>query len=159
MKSSKINLMLSGLIFLCSVTAYSMTENVSQSDSDAARISMLEKALAPQKLDEVANLFAKANKQRNGAVQFMLFSDQLKKKYKDNWPYWVSGTSSPWITSYKIKKMAESKNSWEFEITYQWATADGPFNPPLVQTIVVAPVPKNMNSSQKFWIMEFNEKP
>ncbi|KTC82275.1 hypothetical protein Lche_0539 [Legionella cherrii] len=158
MNITKMNFMLSGLMILFSVSAQSMTENVSPSDSDAARISMLEKALAPQKLDGVANLFAKANKQRNGAVQYMLFSDQLKKKFKDQWPYWVSGVSSPWITSYKIKKMAQGKNSWKFEITYQWATADGPFNPPLVQTIVVAPVPKNINSSQKFWITEFKEK-
>lgn len=145
-------------MILFSVNAQSMTENGAPSDSDAARIAMLEKALAPQRLDGVADLFAKANKQRNGAVQFMLFSDQLKKKFKDQWPYWVSGVSSPWITSYKIKKMAQGKNSWKFEITYQWATADGPFNPPLVQTIVVVPVPKNINSSQKFWITEFNEK-
>ncbi|PWY57613.1 hypothetical protein DGG96_00505 [Legionella qingyii] len=149
--------LISGLMIMFSVTASSMTEHVSQVESDAARISMLEKALAPQKLDEVATLFAKANKERNGAVQFMLFSDQLKEKFKDRWPYWVSGVSSPWITSYEIKKVVQSKNAWKFKITYQWATADGPFNPPMVQTIVVTPVPKNINASQKFWITEFNE--
>ncbi|HHF7368168.1 TPA: hypothetical protein ACPSKY_003319 [Legionella bozemanae] len=158
MKTSKMYLILSGLMLFCSVTAQSMTENVSQSESDAARISMLEKALAPQKLDEVATLFAKANKERNGAVQFMLFSDQLKNKFKDSWPSWVSGVSSPWITAYEIKKTAQGKNSWKFKITYQWATASGPFNPSLVHTIVVTPVPKNINSSQKFWITSFNEQ-
>lgn len=150
--------LISGLMILFSVSASSMTENVSQAESDAARISMLEKALSPQKLDEVAPLFAKANKERNGAVQFMLFSEQLKNKFKDRWPYWVSGVSSPWITSFEIKKVVQSKNSWKFKITYQWATADGPFNPPMVQTIVVTPVPKNINASQKFWITEFNEQ-
>ncbi|QMT59079.1 hypothetical protein [Legionella sp. PC997] len=157
MNASKKSL-ISGLMILFSVSASSMTEQVSQSQSDAARISMLEKALAPQKLDEVATLFAKANKERNAAVQFMLFSEQLKNKFNDRWPYWVSGVSSPWITSYEIKKIAQSKSSWKFRITYQWATADGPFNPPMVQTIVVAPVPEPINSSQKFWIIEFNEQ-
>ncbi|WP_454785570.1 hypothetical protein [Legionella sp. WA2024007413] len=157
MNPSKKSL-ISGLMILFSVSASSMTEKVSQSESDAARISMLEKALAPQKLDEVATLFAKANKERNAAVQFMLFSEQLKNKFKDRWPYWVSGVSSPWITSYEIKKIVQSKSSWKFRITYQWATADGPFNPPMVQNIVVAPVPEPINSSQKFWIIEFNEQ-
>lgn len=158
MKTSKVYFILSGLMVFFSVTANSMTEIVSQSESNAARIFMLEKVLAPQKLNEVVILFAKANKERNGAVQFMLFSDQLKNKFKDNWPHWVSGVSSPWITAYEIKKTAQSKNSWKFKITYQWETASGPFNPPLVQTIVVKPVPKNINSSQKFWITSFNEQ-
>ncbi|QLZ67675.1 hypothetical protein FOLKNPGA_00448 [Legionella sp. PC1000] len=157
MRMSKVYFILSGLMILCSITAHSMTENMSQSESDAARIFMLEKALAPQKLDEVATLFAKANKERNGAIQFMLFSDELKSKFKDSWPSWVSGVSSPWIIAYEIKKTAQSKNSWKFKITYQWATASGPFSPPLVQTIVVTPVPQNTNSSQKFWITSFNE--
>lgn len=157
MKISKSCVVLSCCIILFSFSAYSITETVSQLESDAARISMLEKALAPQKVDEVAILFAKANKDRNGAVQFMLFSNRLKNKYKDRWPYWVSGVSSPWITSYTIKKEAQSKNSWKFKITYQWATAAGPFKPSLAQTIVVAPVPNNTSSSQKFWITQFNE--
>ncbi|ARB93229.1 hypothetical protein [Legionella longbeachae] len=157
MKMSKSCVILSCCIILFSISAYSTTGTVPQSESDIARIAMLEKALAPQKVDEVATLFAKANKDRNGAVQFMLFSNPLKNKYKDRWPYWVSGVSSPWITSYTIKKEAQSKNTWKFKITYQWATASGPFQPSLVQTIVVAPVPKNASSSQKYWITQFNE--
>lgn len=157
MKTSKSYLTLSCCIVLFSISAYSSSEAVRQSESTAARIAMLEKALAPQNIDEVVNLFAKANKERNGAVQFMLFSDSLKNKYKDRWPNWVSGVSSPWIISYTIKKSTQSKNSSKFEINYKWATSAGPFQPSLVQTIVVAPVPKNNNSSQKFWITQFNE--
>ncbi|STY28234.1 Uncharacterised protein [Legionella wadsworthii] len=158
MNHSKISFKLSICLFFVTLMAHSMGENISQSESDAARISMLERALAPQKIEDVATLFAKANKERNGAVQFMLFSNQLKNKFKDNWPYWVSGTSSPWITSYKITKTAQDKNSWKFKITYQWATAAGPFNPSLVQIIVVTPVPKDSDATQKFWITKFDEK-
>ncbi|WP_115708540.1 hypothetical protein [Legionella sainthelensi] len=157
MNISKSCVVLSCCIILFSISAYSITETVTQSESDNARIAMLEKALAPQKADEVAALFAKANKDRNGAVQFMLFSNSLKNKYTDRWPNWVSGVSSPWITSYTIKKEAQSKRSWKFTITYQWETASGPFLPPLVQTIIVAPVPKNTSSSQKYWIAQFIE--
>ncbi|MBL7480169.1 hypothetical protein IZU94_09360 [Legionella sp. 27fs60] len=131
---------------------------MTQAESDAARISMLERALAPETPDALAALFASANKNRNAAVQFMLFSEPLKNKYKDNWPYWVSGTSSPWITSFTIKKSVLNKHQWQFQITYQWATADGPFQPPMVQKILVEPVPKSLSSSQKFWITQLSEQ-
>lgn len=141
-----------------SVAAYADAGKVSPSESDTARITMLEKALAPKTPEAVAHLFAEANKTRNGAVQFMLFSESLKNEYKDSWPYWVSGTSSPWITAYAVKKIKQTANAWTFQITYQWATASGPFQPPLIQTIVVAPVPKKINSSQKWWVTTFEEK-
>jgi len=120
--------------------------------NDAARISMLEKAFAPQTPDALAELFARANKERNGAVQFMMFSDAIKNQYKNNWPYWVSGSSSPWITSYKIKKTMLGNQHWQYQITYDWATAAGPFKPSLVQTIDVQPVDKESSSTQKFQI-------
>lgn len=158
MNNIKLKLVLLWFMILSSYSIVSFAESVSQTESDAARISMLEKALAPDTPDALATLFATANKERNGAVQFMLFSDQIKNQYKDNWqPYWVSGTSSPWITAFKIKKTAQNNNKWQFQITYQWATADGPFQPSLVQNIVVEPVPKDANSSQKFWITKFSE--
>ncbi|WED42778.1 hypothetical protein [Legionella cardiaca] len=144
---------------LLSFSAVTIVEAANaQSESDAARIFMLEKALAPKTPGDVASKFAQANKDRNGAVQFMLFSDQLKKQYKENWPSWVSGTSSPWITSYTIKKMTQSKNSAKFVIIYQWATSSGPFEPPLTQAIVVEPVPTTVNSSQQWWITQLSER-
>ncbi|MBA2650325.1 MAG: hypothetical protein H0U75_12185 [Legionella sp.] len=102
--------------------------------SQTARIAQLEKALAPQSAEETAQLFAKANKMRNGALQFMLFSVGLKQKYQAYWPNWVSGVSSPWITSYEISKSVSSDSS--FTIKYNQATAAGPFEP-LIQTIKI----------------------
>lgn len=154
----KISHILSYFFMLFFISTQSMAADQTLCESNVARILMLEKALAPQNIDAAATLFAKAKKDRNGALQYMLFSDQLKNKYKDQWPSWVSGVSSPWITSYAIKKSTHSKNSSTFKITYQWSTADGRFLPPLIQTIVVAPVPKNKtNSYQKFWITQFIE--
>ncbi len=153
MKSYKIQLIRALFIALLSFSKFGMAEPVSQSTSDAARIEMLERALAPNSAKAVVEMFAKANKERNGAVQFMLFSDELKKKFKDNWPSWVSGVSSPWITSYAIKNLTNNK----FQITYQWATSQGPFKPFLVQTIKIEPVPKSQAGSQKFWISQFEE--
>ncbi|ETO92369.1 hypothetical protein LOR_77c22240 [Legionella oakridgensis RV-2-2007] len=131
---------------------------ISESESNAARILMLEQALAPNSPSEVAALFAKATKARNCAVQFMLVSTSLKNKYKESCPYWVSGTSSPWITSYRIDKFSNNKKSSRFKITYQWATAAGPFKPDLVQILVVEPVPVNAHSSQTFWITSLKDR-
>lgn len=126
--------------------------------NDAAHINMLEKALAPQNPDALAALFALANKERNGAVQYMMFSDAIKKQYKNNWPYWVSGSSSPWITAYKIKKTTLGNQHWQYQITYDWATAAGPFKPSLVQTIDVQPVGNESNSTQKFQITKLTSQ-
>ncbi len=154
MKTTPLKLILVSFLFFSIPIKASA---ISQTESDAARILMLEKALAAQTPEAVAAQFAKANQDRNGAVQYMLFSDQLKKKYKDAWPYWVSGTSSPWITSYTVRKMKQNTKSSQFEITYQWATADGPFHPALVQIVLIEPVMNNSNSSQKFWVTQINE--
>lgn len=88
----------------------------------------------------------------------MLFSEALKKEYENSWPFWVSGTSSPWITSYSIKKLKHSTDIFTYQITYQWATSAGPFHPPLVQTIKVVQVPKNTTSTQKWWIISIKEQ-
>lgn len=125
------------------------------SESDTARITMLEKALAPQTPKAVAQLFAIANQTRNGAIQYMLFSNSLKKAFKDNWPNWVSGTSSPWITGWKIKTIRKDKKETVFEIQYEWATAAGPFKPDLIQQIVVQQA--SDESTQKFWVTDFKE--
>ncbi|WP_058473780.1 hypothetical protein [Legionella quateirensis] len=154
----RIIVLLISLIVLFPYSTNCFSQAMTQEESDAARISMLERALAPETPDALASLFASANKHRNAAVQFMLFSEPLKNKYKDNWPYWVSGTSSPWITSFKIDKSVINKHQWQFQITYQWATADGPFQPSMVQMIRVEPVPKNLSSSQKFWITQLTEQ-
>lgn len=129
----------------------------SVSASDAARIHMLEKALAPKSPNKLASLFAKANKDRNGAVQFMLFSDALKTKYKDYWMNWVSGASSPWIRSYKINQSASKDNQWTFTITYQRATSTGPFDT-LIQTLVIQPNSEEVNASQDYLITQLKEE-
>jgi len=146
------------LLLLSSFSIPATAETIPQTKRDVAQILMLEKALAPQTPEALALLFAKANQSRNGAVQFMLFSPSLKNKYKESWPYWVSGVSSPWLTSYSIKKIKHSARSWEFQIHYQGATAAGPIPTALVQTIQVEPVPRELNASQTWWITQLKEE-
>lgn len=145
-------------LFLLFLSKNTLSEEMPVTESLNARINMLEKALAPQTPEALAHLFAEANKNRNGAVQYMLFSEGLKKQYKDAWPFWVSGTSSPWITGYSVNKKMENNKKWTFQIHYQWATADGPFKPDLLQEIQVEAVPEKADTQQKFWISVFKDK-
>jgi hypothetical protein len=80
------------------------------------RVTLLESALEPDTQQAIAELWAKAVKNRNGAIQYMLLCPPLQKKYAADFDerYWVTGTSSPSILSYKISE-ANKKN---YDLTY-----------------------------------------
>ena len=63
--------------------------------------------------------FAEANKNRQGAIQFGLYNEKLRLENFDplSQMYWVTGTSSPSITSYDIKKTGENA----YTVTYHWS--------------------------------------
>ncbi|MGB9867404.1 MAG: copper amine oxidase N-terminal domain-containing protein [Bacillota bacterium] len=68
------------------------------------RVAMLEAALVGEDPVWVANAWADAVKNRNGAVQFALLSPELREKYRPafeqlGWVTWVSG---PWVESYQV---------------------------------------------------------
>lgn len=70
----------------------------------------------------VATQWAQAVKNRDGKAQFALLSSRYQSqgygKYSEN--YWVIGTSSPWVESYKI---FEKQNS--VTVTFRYATSTG----------------------------------
>jgi hypothetical protein len=76
--------------------------------------------------DEAALLWSKGVKERNGALQYAVMSDELKALYKEhldaNYPSWVTGFSSPWVEKFDI---IESKriSKAEHEVTMQFSLA------------------------------------
>jgi hypothetical protein len=80
-------------------------------------------ALTP---DDAALLWGKGVKERNGALQYAVMSDELKALYKEhldkNYPAWVTGFSSPWVEKYEI---IESKrvSKGEYLVTMQFSLA------------------------------------
>jgi uncharacterized membrane protein len=80
-------------------------------------------ALTPE---DTALLWSKGVQERNGALQYAVMSDELKKAYKEhldkNYPAWVTGFSSPWVEKYEI---IESKrvSKGEYEVTVQLSLA------------------------------------
>ena len=68
--------------------------------------------------ENAVKMYAEAVKNRNGAIQYALYSDKLKAiKYKDfSSFYFVTGVSSPWVDSYEITKIDD--NQFDIEFTY-----------------------------------------
>ncbi|MCA1993331.1 MAG: hypothetical protein LDL41_15015 [Coleofasciculus sp. S288] len=103
------------------------TSQPSQTQLEQRRIRMLESALAPQTAEEAVLTWARGVKTRNGALQFAVFSPELRSKREADYvaANWVTGASSPWVESYKIIRQEQDAEGWEFEVEYQLASSVG----------------------------------
>lgn len=72
---------------------------------------------------ECADLYAKAVKERKGVIQYGLMSAKLRAANKKGFEElnWVTGVSSPWVTTYNVKDTGNGN----FKITFNWATSAG----------------------------------
>lgn len=92
------------------------------------RIQLLEKALAPKTADGAAYSWAEAVKTRNGAWQYSLMNDILRRQYLKEFEEigWVTGFSSPWVEKYKINRQpTNDKGAINFQIDFDWYTSSG----------------------------------
>lgn len=89
---------------------------------------LLENAFALDTPEEVANNWAKGVMSRNGALQYALLCDDLKKKMLPDFVSfdWVTGASSPWIDHYQIINKVEQKDgTWKFTIKFHYTDSTG----------------------------------
>jgi hypothetical protein len=84
------------------------------------RIHMLEIAFYPNEPDSIAKLYAKAAMERNGAVQFMVLSPELRQKFRATLEdlNWVTGASNPKILSYSAVNIERAANLWKFAVHF-----------------------------------------
>lgn len=77
----------------------------------------------PTSAEETVESYAKAIKERKGAIQYALFSDKLREANRAKFEEmnWVTGVSSPWVTGYDIKNTGNGT----YDITFHWATSTG----------------------------------
>jgi len=150
---SKINTVFL-FISLFLLSTYSFGETISQLTD--RRISLLEAALAPKTPQSVAISWAKAAKNRNGAIQYMLMCPDLQQKYLSNLEAlnWVTGISSPWVSDFKILSQRKNAKSWIFTIQYVLSTS-GKSAGTDVDTITVVRADTQSNSQQSFCISKF----
>ncbi len=81
-------------------------------------------------VNEAAQLWGKGVQDRNGALQYAVMSDELKKTYKEtldkNNPTWVTGVSSPWVEKYAILQSTKaSKDEYSVVMEFSLATSAG----------------------------------
>lgn len=71
---------------------------------------MLESAIVPTSSQETVQLWAKAVKNRNGALQYALFTENTKQGSKASFTHfhWVTGASSPWVETFQITHLPEN---------------------------------------------------
>ncbi len=147
-----------GLLLLAnSLFATNLATPTSNTKQLLRRIALLESALAPTNPQAVATAWAKAAKDRNGAVQYMLLCPNLQKANLANLEAlnWVTGVSSPSISSYKIIPQEIKGNTKKFSTQYQFA-AGGKETWNAIDQISIVPVNHEMDSSQQWCINQFN---
>ena len=78
----------------------------------------------PSTADECVSAYAKACMDRDGAMQFALYDDELKEAERDDFISWgwVSGMSSPYIADFEIVNTGDL----EYEVKFYYATSTGP---------------------------------
>ena len=78
---------------------------------------------SPSSAEQCVQMYAKAVKERKGALQYALYSEKLRERTKSDFETenWVSGVSSPWVDSYDIKAAGKGV----YNIVFHWATSAG----------------------------------
>ncbi|WP_372633887.1 hypothetical protein [Cohnella sp.] len=97
------------------------------SAQQAVQIGQLERALAPAAAKEALDIWVKGIQTRNGALQFAVFSSELrtatKKEFEEN--YWTTGGSSPHMTEIeKLKTTVVNKTTTRFSFDYGLASSN-----------------------------------
>jgi hypothetical protein len=99
-----------------------------QKSSLEEQLEMLERGIVPTTSEGTIQLWANAVKDRNGALQYALFTKESKVGLKKSLEafHWVSGASSPWVESFKIISNKENKDkSLTVVVEFELATSTG----------------------------------
>lgn len=91
------------------------------------QIARLEQGFRAETAEEAAEIWAKAVKNRNGAVQFAVLSPELKVQSRSHYEriHWVTGLSSPYVGEYAILEQESSDKDAIFYIEFQMKTSTG----------------------------------
>lgn len=78
----------------------------------------------PESPDEVAELWAKGVKQRNGIIQYLALSKSLKEDLKkiiekQDKNSWITGAANTEIKDYTITKENLNKSTWKYKIDFK----------------------------------------
>ncbi|WP_206812456.1 hypothetical protein [Paradesulfitobacterium ferrireducens] len=104
--------------------AQSVNKMMEDLNSLQMQVELLEKAIAPSTPREAVTKWAEGFKTRNGALQFAVFSPELRDKLRPQW-VWITGQSSPWVESYQIAdEKQKSADAFEYIVKFNMATSE-----------------------------------
>lgn len=92
------------------------------------QLERLEDGIIPTEPNDTVQLWAKAVKARNGALQYALFTENIKAGVKQSFEqfHWVTGASSPWVEKFKVTGQEEQKDkSILYTVEFKLATSNG----------------------------------
>jgi len=100
-------------------------------DQIKSEIALIENTLIPSSADEAIKLWGRGEQVRNGALQYLALSPQLRQEAdKSNYvrqSYWVTGSSSPWVGPVTIINREELSNSKvEYTLSFPELTSNPP---------------------------------
>lgn len=121
----------------CNVSFDEKENTINIYSIDKSKIKLLEEAIrnigaiSPEKAIEV---WAKGVEERSAALQYCVMTESFKETYvksldKNEYDFWITGVSSPWIEDYKILKINKiNDTSFEYEIKFNTKTSEGDYN-------------------------------
>lgn len=109
-------------------------------------------------IDEVVAFWTEAYKTRNGVYQYVVSSDEFKKRLECKWgeaekSFWNIGGSSPWLIGHEViyKKRLDS-STYEVKLKLLWETSAGPSEPTYdILTIVKGNDIWKVRDVQNYW--------
>jgi hypothetical protein len=105
-----------------------MAEELTIKSSLQEQLEMLERGIVPTTPEETISTWAKAVKNRNGALQYALLVENSKLGLKKSMEqfHWVTGVSSPWVESYKVSSKKENPDkTLDIVVEFELATSTG----------------------------------
>jgi hypothetical protein len=121
----------------------SMTVSHQQSKAQVDFFQQVLDEFGARSLEQVIELWAKADQTRNGVFKYAVACVKLKNEMIKKWGkaeegFWIIGGSSPWVKKYEVvskKKIAD--DSYEVKIKYYWETSAGD-SPPTEETLIIS---------------------
>lgn len=101
----------------------------SDASSMKRQVDLLVQALAPSSAQQAATTWAKGIAERNGALQYAVWSPELREQQGNALAElgWVTGTSSPWVQQYDVQNEVKlDESTYSYDVVFSYATSTGP---------------------------------
>ena len=120
-----------------SVSFRKNTNTIEIYSTDKAKVRLLKEAvqmLGAVSPEKAIDVWAKGVENRNAALQYCVMTETLKDTYiksleKNEFDFWITGVSSPWVENYEILNINKMNDTTiEYDLKFNTKTSDGDYN-------------------------------